>query len=122
MNHKTVGHIGERLFVLPSGALETGVKGACCNIDISVLFFNNANGKGIMCAAILISMKDIFRGPTKIKLGMDRKIESANGESYLNKLEAILESNVMLFGANCAYQGKSIPCLNEGFVNRSFTT
>jgi hypothetical protein len=102
--------MGGELFVLPSVASETGVKGACSDIHVSVLCFNNADGEANMCAIILKSMKDISQFPTNTKLGIDWTIEIANGETHLNAIEANLYNNVLAGGSICTYQGKTIPC------------
>jgi hypothetical protein len=108
-NQNTDGYISGELFLLPTGASETGVKNACTNIHFSVLCFNNALGDAIMCSIILKLMKDVSKIPENIILGIDRTINIENGESKLHLIEANLKNIVMLGGPTCTYQGKIIP-------------
>jgi hypothetical protein len=121
-NQKSDGHIGGELFVLPAGATESGVKGACTDIHFSVLCFNNANGDAVMCAIILKSKKDIADIPANIKLGIDRSIEIATGESRLETIQANLRNDVMIGGPKCTYKDKIIPCFVGASPNASITS
>jgi hypothetical protein len=80
---------------------------------------NNSQSDAIMCAIIVKSIKNIPQIPAKIKLGIDRKINIANGDSKMTVIEENLLNDVIIGGPTCTYQGNTIPCFIGYSTNSS---
>jgi hypothetical protein len=121
-NQKWDGHIGGEFFVLSSGVADSGIKGWCTDIHVSVLCFKNSEGDPILCAIILKSMKEMSALPANLNLGIDRTVKIANGETRFDFIEANLKNVVMIGGPTCFYKNKVIPCYVGCSPNASITS